>query len=87
MVAFELEGEGEAAARAAITVMERLRMVLPGTTLGCVHSLILHPARTSHRALPPDVRAALGIGEGLLRLSVGIEEAGEIIGDLEQALA
>jgi cystathionine gamma-synthase len=87
MVAFELEAAAGEAAEAAVAVMQRLRLILPGTTLGCVHSLILHPARSSHRTLPPQMRAALGIGDGLLRLSVGIEEAEEIMGDLEQALA
>ncbi|MBI5956110.1 MAG: PLP-dependent transferase [Chloroflexi bacterium] len=53
----------------------------------CIHSLILHPASTSHRAISPEKRAAWGIGDGLLRLSVGIEDAEEIIADLEQALA
>jgi len=73
-------------AEAAIAFMERLKLILPGTTLGCIHSLILHPASTSHRALTPEQRVAWGIGEGLLRLSVGIEEADEIVADLEQAL-
>lgn len=83
MVSFELAGPAEA----TIAVMERLQLILPGTTLGCIHSLILHPARTSHRALSPEQRVAWGIGEGLLRLSVGIEDVEEIIADLEQALA
>jgi cystathionine gamma-synthase/methionine-gamma-lyase len=73
-------------AEAAIAFMERLKLILPGTTLGCIHSLILHPASTSHRALKPEQRVAWGISEGLLRLSVGIEEAEEIVADLEQAL-
>ncbi len=83
MVSFEV---AEGTAEAAIAVMERLKLILPGTTLGCVHSLVLHPARSSHRALSPEQRAAWGIGEGLLRLSVGIEDAEEIIADLAQAL-
>ena len=84
MVSFEVAA---GTAEAAIAVMERLQLILPGTTLGCIHSLMLHPARASHRALSPEQRAAWGIGEGLLRLSVGIEDAGEIIADLEQALS
>jgi cystathionine gamma-synthase/methionine-gamma-lyase len=87
MVAFEiLPRLDEDAASAAIKVMQHLKLVLPGTTLGCIHSLILHPARTSHRSLSSEERARWGIGEGLLRLSVGIEEAAEIIADLDQAL-
>jgi cystathionine beta-lyase/cystathionine gamma-synthase len=83
MISFELAA---GTAEAAIAFMERLQLILPGTTLGCIHSLVLHPARSSHRALTPEQRAAWGIGEGLVRLSVGIEDADEIIADLEQAL-
>lgn len=83
MVSFELT---EGGAEEAIAVIERLRLVLPGTTLGCIHSLILHPARTSHRTLTPEQRAEWGIRDELLRLSVGIEDGEEIIADLEQAM-
>jgi cystathionine gamma-synthase/methionine-gamma-lyase len=83
MVSFDLAA-GTAAA--AIAFMQRLRLVLPGTTLGCIHSLVLYPARSSHRALTPEQRAAWGIGEALLRLSAGIEDVADIIGDLAQAL-
>jgi cystathionine beta-lyase/cystathionine gamma-synthase len=83
MVSFELAA---GTAEAAVALMGRLRLILPGTTLGCIHSLVLHPARSSHRSLSPEQRAAWGIGDGLLRLSVGIEEAEEIVADLDQAL-
>ena len=66
--------------------MERLRLVLPATTLGDVQSLCLYPAMSSHRAVAPEVRASLGITDGLVRLSIGIEDARDIIADLEQAL-
>jgi cystathionine gamma-synthase/methionine-gamma-lyase len=66
--------------------MEALELVLPATTLGDVYSLTLYPAHSSHRQVAPEVRAALGIGEGLVRLSVGIEDGADIIADLEQAL-
>ncbi len=71
----------------ALGVMDRLRLILPGTTLGCIHSLMLYPARASHRSLSPEERAAWGISDGLLRLSVGIEEAEDIVADLAQALS
>ncbi len=71
---------------AAIGVMQRLRLVLTATTLGSVRTLILLPARTSHRKLSPEQRAEWGISDGLLRLSVGIEHADDIIADLEAAL-
>jgi cystathionine beta-lyase/cystathionine gamma-synthase len=61
--------------------------VLPATTLGDVYSLALYPAHSSHRALDPDLRRRIGIGDGLVRLSVGIEDPADIIADLAQALA
>lgn len=83
MVSFEIAGAGRAE---VFRFMESLKLVLPATTLGDVYSLILYPAHSSHRALSPEERAAIGIGEGLVRLSVGIEDVGDIIADLEQAL-
>ena len=67
--------------------MEALRLVLPATTLGDVYSLALYPAHSSHRALDPDLRRHIGIGDGLVRLSVGIEDPEDIITDLALALA
>jgi len=62
-------------------------MVRPATTLGDVYSLVLYPAMSTHRDLSPEERAAAGLGDGLLRLSVGIEDVADIVTDLEQALA
>ncbi len=84
MLSFDLGDAGQAE---VFRFMEALELVLPATTLGDVYSLTLYPAHSSHRYLAPQVRAALGIGDGLVRLSVGIEEAGEIIADLAQGLA
>ncbi|NLE76911.1 MAG: PLP-dependent transferase [Chloroflexi bacterium] len=84
MVAFEIAGADQAA---VFRFMEALRVVLPATSLGDVYSLTLYPAHSSHRALTDDERSAVGIGPGLVRLSVGVEDAGEILADLEQALA
>ena len=84
MVSFELR-EGDRAR--VFRFMAALRMILPATTLGDVYSLALYPAMSSHRALPPEERRRIGIGDGLVRLSVGIEDAGDIIADLEQTLA
>jgi len=83
MVSFELQGAGQAE---VFAFMEALEMVLPATTLGDVYSLVLYPVHSSHRQVAPEVRAAIGIGDGLVRLSVGIEEAEDIIADLAQAL-
>jgi cystathionine beta-lyase/cystathionine gamma-synthase len=67
--------------------MEALDLCLPATTLGDIYTLVLHPATSSHRSLSPEEREQVGIGESLVRLSAGIEEAADIIVDLDQALA
>jgi cystathionine beta-lyase/cystathionine gamma-synthase len=84
MLSFDLRDAGQAE---VFSFMEALELVLPATTLGDVYSLTLYPAHSSHRQVSPQVRAALGIGEGLVRLSVGIEQAEDIIADLVQALS
>ncbi len=83
MVSFDLALGGRAA---AYRFMDALRLVLPGTSLGDVFSLVSYPAMSSHRDVVPSERERLGIGEGLLRLSLGIEEPGDIIADLEAGL-
>jgi cystathionine gamma-synthase/methionine-gamma-lyase len=83
MISFDLRGAGQAE---VFRFMEALELVLPATTLGDVYSLTLYPAHSSHRLVAPEVREALGIGDGLVRLSVGIEEAEDIIADLAQAM-
>jgi cystathionine gamma-synthase/methionine-gamma-lyase len=83
MLSFDLRGAGQVQ---VFRFMEALELVLPATTLGDVYSLTLYPAHSSHRQVAPEVRAAIGIGDGLLRLSVGIEDAHDIIADLAQAL-
>ncbi len=84
MISFELAIGSQ---KAVFGFMEALRMVVPATTLGDVYSLVLYPTRSSHRALSAGDRERIGIREGLVRLSVGIEDVDDIIGDLEQALA
>ncbi len=84
MISFDLRGAGQ---RETFRFMEALRLVTPATTLGDIYSLVLYPAGSSHRAVAPAVRAALGIGDGLVRLSVGIAVAADVIADLDQALA
>lgn len=84
MVSFELQA---AAHPQVMHFLERLHLVLTGTSLGDVYSLVLYPVMASHRALTPAQRAQVGISEGLVRLSVGIEDPADIIADLAQALA
>jgi cystathionine beta-lyase/cystathionine gamma-synthase len=67
--------------------MERLRLVQPGTSLGDCYTLVLYPAHASHRALTPAQRRAVGISDGLVRLSAGTEDVEDLIADLSQALA
>jgi cystathionine beta-lyase/cystathionine gamma-synthase len=83
MVSFEIADADKAK---VFRFMEALELCLPATTLGDVYTLVLHPATTSHRSLTPEERARVGIRDGLARLSVGIEDVGDIIADLEHAL-
>lgn len=66
--------------------LDRLKLVVPALSLGGVETLICASAKTSHVKMSPEARAAAGISDGLLRLSVGIEAAEDIINDLRQAM-
>lgn len=81
MVAIEFPGGREMVGQ----IFERVKVWHPATSLGDVASLMLYPAVASHRGLTPEERHALGIGDGLIRLSVGIEAVDDLIEDLEQA--
>jgi len=72
---------------AAKKFCERLELFTLAESLGGVESLVNHPAVMTHASIPPARRAELGIGDDLVRLSVGIEDARDLIADLEQALA
>ncbi|HEX8233701.1 MAG TPA: cystathionine gamma-synthase [Caulobacteraceae bacterium] len=67
--------------------LERVQLFTLAESLGGVESLIEHPAIMTHASVPPEQRAELGISDALVRLSVGIEDAGDLISDLDQALA
>ncbi len=82
MLSFELRG-GEDEVRAFVS---RLRNFYLAESLGGVESLVCHPATMTHKAMNPQARAAAGIGDALVRLSVGIESAGDLCEDLVQAL-
>jgi cystathionine beta-lyase/cystathionine gamma-synthase len=84
MVAFEMRDAGR---DEVFRFMEKLKMIVRATSLGDVHTMMLYPAMASHRDLAPKQRRRLGIGDNLVRISVGIEAAEDIIADLEQALA
>jgi cystathionine gamma-lyase len=67
-------------------MLNRVRVFALAESLGGVESLISHPASMTHASVEPDRRAALGLTEGLVRLSVGVEDVGDLIADLEQSL-
>lgn len=71
----------------ATSFLEKVSLFALAESLGGVESLIEHPAIMTHASIPPDARAALGIVDGLVRLSVGVEDVKDLIGDLEYALA
>jgi O-succinylhomoserine sulfhydrylase len=83
LIAFHMDGGKEAAFRFG----NALRIAKISNNLGDSKSIITHPATTTHQRLTPDARAELGIGEGTLRLSVGLEDAEDLWDDIERALA
>jgi len=82
MISFELKGGFEAGK----TLMNNVKLITLAVSLGCVDSLIQHPASMTHSPVPPEERLTAGISDGLVRLSVGLEDVKDIIADLEQAL-
>ena len=72
--------------QAAQTVLESVKVCTLAESLGGVETLICHPATMTHASVAPEVRERLGITDGLVRISVGIEDADDIIADLDQAL-
>ncbi len=82
MVTFEVEGGKERAFR----VLRALEIIDISNNLGDVKSLVTHPASTTHRNIGPDARAMMGITDGMLRLSIGLEEVEDLLSDLSQAL-
>lgn len=82
MLSFEVKGDGEAATRVA----DRLKLFALAPSLGGVESLVTQPCTTTHHGLSPEERARRGIADSLLRLSIGLEDADDLIADLHQAL-
>jgi cystathionine beta-lyase/cystathionine gamma-synthase len=83
MISLRLKGGADAARR----FLTRTRLFSLAESLGGVESLVCHPATLTHASIPADVRAARGVDEGLIRLSVGIEDAADLRDDLRHALA
>jgi O-succinylhomoserine sulfhydrylase len=82
VVTFEVDGDKDA----AFDVVDRLRVVDISNNLGDAKSLVTHPATTTHRRLTPEARVAAGITDGVVRLSVGLEDVDDLLDDLAQAL-
>ena len=83
MIAFELKKGLEGAKK----MIDGLQMIVHAVSLGGVFSLISNPASSTHFCVGPEQRMEAGISDGLVRISVGVENVGEVIGDLKQALA
>ena len=82
MMAIELKGGGPAAVR----FIHALKLFTYAASLGGVDSLVIEPRYSSHEHLTSEERARIGIPDGFLRLSIGIEDAEDLIADIEQAL-
>jgi len=83
ILAFEIKDADKAA---VLRFMTRLKMIVPGTSLGDVHTLLLYPAMSSHRDIAPKTRERMGIREDLVRVAAGIEAVEDIYADLDSAL-
>jgi methionine-gamma-lyase len=81
MIAFDL-GSYESAA----SFLDRIELCSLAVSLGNIDTLVEHPASMTHQVVPPEERAASGITDGLIRMSVGLESADDIVGDIERAL-
>ena len=82
VVAFDISGDKEGCFR----FLDALRLVDISNNLGDSKSLVTHPATTTHSRLKPEERAALGIGDELVRFSAGLEAEADLLGDIERAL-
>lgn len=83
LIAFEVAGGKDGVFR----VLNKLRLIRISNNLGDAKSLIVHPATTTHQRFTPEVRASMGVSDGLIRLSIGLEHPDDLIADLKQALA
>jgi O-succinylhomoserine sulfhydrylase len=82
LIAFEVKGGKQSAFR----VLNGLKLARISNNLGDAKSLVTHPATTTHQRLTPEARAELGISEGMIRFSAGLEHADDLIEDIQAAL-
>ncbi len=83
MITFELVGD----VQNGINFMNAVQLCSLAESLGAVETMVTHPATMTHTSVPREVRYARGLTDGLVRLSVGIEDVEDILADLDQALA
>lgn len=87
VVTFELDAPAGRVKQRAFEVLDKLSVIDISNNLGDAKTLITHPATTTHRAMGPDGRAAIGLGDGVVRVSVGLEGTEDLIADLDRALS
>ena len=87
VVTFALDAPDSAAKRRAFEVLDKLALIDISNNLGDAKSLITHPATTTHRAMGVEGRAAIGLGDNVVRISVGLEGTEDLIADIDQALS
>jgi O-succinylhomoserine sulfhydrylase len=87
VVTFELEAPDGQGKQRAFEVLDKLSIIDISNNLGDAKTLITHPATTTHRAMGPEGRAAIGLGDGVVRISIGLEGTDDLIADLDRALS
>lgn len=87
VVTFELDAPEGKGKQRAFEVLDKLSIIDISNNLGDAKTLITHPATTTHRAMGPEGRAAIGLGDGVVRISVGLEGTEDLIADLDRALS
>ena len=87
VITFALDGPESAAKQRAFEMLDKLQLIDISNNLGDAKSLITHPATTTHRAMGPEGRAAIGLGDNVVRISVGLEGTDDLIADIDRALS
>ena len=87
VITFALDCPDDKAKRRAFEVLDKLQLIDISNNLGDAKSLVTHPATTTHRAMGPEGRAAIGLGDGVVRISVGLEGTDDLIADIDRALS
>ncbi|OBK38720.1 O-succinylhomoserine sulfhydrylase [Mycobacterium sp. 1165196.3] len=87
VITFALDCPDSVAKQRAFEVLDKLALIDISNNLGDAKSLVTHPATTTHRAMGPEGRAAIGLGDGVVRISVGLEGTDDLIADIDRALS